>query len=174
VQNGPNQTARDLLFESEGINQATLVWRDIETDLLCKGRPDRIIREYDGCPTTADFKTSVKPATEHRRGGYLMDYWCHTQAAMYRSGLNTIAGSDALYRRPVIVMVEAAPNSHHGVVCLAIDEDTMDQGDRQYRRWLNQYAECVANDHWPSYPDGLTRVSIPRWGFDPGVELHGI
>lgn len=44
-----------------------------------------------------------------------------------------------------------------------LDEESIAVGRRENRADLDLYAECLANDKWPAYPEGIQKIRLPNW-----------
>lgn len=43
------------------------------------------------------------------------------------------------------------------------DDAMIELGRRENRRLLRTYADCLAADKWPGYPQKLLPLGLPRW-----------
>lgn len=146
------------LLGGEGRNELTVIWRDKESDILCKGRIDRFTK-YDGWSTVVDLKTARDGSVD----GFAKacaDYRYHQQAAFYMDGLSAIA---PMSRRFIFVVVENEPP--HCVSVMELDESAIEEGRAAYRRAISMYADGMATGEWPGYPVGIEGFDIPKWAY---------
>lgn len=103
-----------------------------------------------------DYKTAALASPDaFRRSAWSYGY--HVQSAMYRRLHEVIIGVDP---GPMTFLVqEKTPPYLVGVYALDASFDGI--GVRQLDDALALYAECVADDHWPGYPDAT--LSPPAW-----------
>jgi hypothetical protein len=47
--------------------------------------------------------------------------------------------------------------------CYKLDEQAIHEGRMEYRRLLELYAKCEAEDSWPGYSDKLEEIGLPLW-----------
>ena len=153
--------ANALLRRHPGTVEVSGVFRDDETDVVCKIRPDRVVTLPDGQVLAIDLKTSRKPTD----GGWwreLAKLGYHYQAALVRRGLAKLG---TVCTASVIVAVESA--APFGVGCYRIDEDDIARAHEDITGWLHEYAKCLESGVWPSYPAGLHEgTRLPDWAFE--------
>lgn len=93
-----------------------------------------------------DFRWSIRKYEYHRQGAMVLD------------------GLAKVYKRPykdhVILAIEKKPPYLCNLFLL--DELDIAQGREDYFRGAEKYKQCVDNNHWPSYSDKITLISIPR------------
>lgn len=153
-----HETSANLL-RGEGMTEVVLVWEDEVTGALCKARLDRI-GDVFGWTFIVDLKSSHDASQESFRRD-VARYGYHRQLAMYVDGANALAPRP---RRNALLVVEKTPP--FGVMVYELDDRTMDEGRRQYRRALELYVECNRTGVWPGYPPGITPLSLPGWAFE--------
>ena len=144
------------MLESPGKNEVGIVWQDEKTGLLCKALLDRITT-YAGWTCVMDLKT----CEDARPGAFGRDcytYGYYLQAPFYLAGLNALA---PLNRRFIFAVAEKS--RPYATAVYELDQETMKQGEREMRHYLDTYAHCKKTGNWPGYPDDLQTVSIPRW-----------
>jgi hypothetical protein len=165
-------TARELLLGA-GQNEVSLVWRDQETGVLCKGRLDRMaaIRHRSDLHLVGtevgseigaivDVKTIGDPATLRNFERSAYDYGYFEQAAMYSDALQAVLPSAS--ERPFLwIACETQPP--HAIRVFQPDELGMDWGRQEYRRQLAIYKRCAETGVWPAWEDGLETCSVPAW-----------
>lgn len=157
-----HELARTLIY-GPGRNEVSIVWRNRDTGLLCKGRLDRFTK-FMGWSVVIDVKSAANasdamfPAAAARLG-------YHVQVAFYLDGLEAIAPTR---RRFLIAAVES--DAPHCVAVYELDDDALAEGRRQYQRYLGTYAECKQTGIWPGYPEGIYPLRLPRWAMTPGQD----
>jgi hypothetical protein len=142
-------------------NQVTLIWKDPETKVECKGRidvlrPDRII----------ELKTtqSAQPSMFHRLA-YNMKY--HVGAAIYHDAylyLKTGAYPTQIEMAVSLIVAETEPP--YDVVCYDYDEESLLAGRMTYRVALERYLNCMTEKIWRGYSDVAEPISIPAWALN--------
>lgn len=153
--------ARHPLVEAgilDGFVERSLIWKDAETGVWLKSRPDVVPRASG---LFSDLKTTNSVADSDLERS-LSDYGYHMQAALVGMA------SEAVLGRPMeefaLVWVEKAPP--HCVRVTVLTGEDLDRGRQQVRRAIDQFAECVATGEWPG-PGGSRRdaeyLTLPPW-----------
>jgi exodeoxyribonuclease VIII len=134
-------------------------WRDPETGLLCKCRPD-----WSRPGLLVDLKTAsdASPAGFFRA---VERYRYHVQAAYALEGWPQAGGDPA--DRFLFVVVEKAPP--YAVAFYDLSPMLLDAARVLYRRELATAADCQARQHWPGYDP--TIMTLP---LDPGRPAPGL
>lgn len=139
-----------------GAIEQTMVWRDKDTGIWCKARPDAIPNDagdFADLKTTADISSAglARTIAEH---GY------HQQAAMIAGGWHALTGRDITSFS--LVFVEKAPPFCVRVVTLR-DED-LARGERQNYLALKTFADCFEKGEWPGPGSADAEyISLPEW-----------
>jgi len=166
-----HDTAREYLT-GPGQNEMSLVWRDKETELLCKARLDRIalVSKLPGVsdlkPSSErfmiaiDFKTMGEVATLRNFESNLLKFNYASAAAMYLEGLSAIFPAPEL--RPFVWIV-AETDAPHLVRLFMPSPDLLEWGFQRWHGWLRQYAECLRTESWPGWDPGIEEASLPAW-----------
>lgn len=140
-----------------GEPEQSMIWKDKETGVWLKSRPDRLPSDL----VFADLKTTkcAKPSllnTEIVNRGY------HMQLALACMGLKELRGEDAT--DCWLVFVEKTPPYAVGMVRIA--DDLIDYGQRQCRRAIRKFADCLESGDWPAYTEGPYTAHGPKWFSD--------
>jgi exodeoxyribonuclease VIII len=157
-----------------GKAETSLFWKDAETGLECKCRPDFLL---DDGSTIVDLKTteSASPADFMQS---IVKFRYHVQAAWYLHGVEQATG-----KRPeqfVFVCIEKRPPFACAVYVAA--PEMVQIGWDTARANLNRLAECMAADAWPGYSDQVELINLPAWmrpkadgttmGQPPEIEMY--
>lgn len=153
---------------TRGFAEASAFWKDEETGVMCRVRPDWVSDTGSGV-ILLDVKTysDASPdefARQVARKGYAR------QDVMYSDGYSNAAGVDveAFY----FIAVESTwPFA--ASVC-QLDDESADAGYMQYRDALHRYANCVKKGEWPGYPNGVNSIRMPVWALrqsEQGMEI---
>lgn len=150
-------TAAEIL-RAPGVNELSAVWKDKETETVCKGRQDRF-GSWDKYPTVVDLKSTVD-ASKKAFSRAIENYGYAEQAAMYLDGFETLAPFEG-DRRYVLIAAENEPP--YAVAVYELDSDAIEVGRKRYRGHLIQYARSLESGVWSGYGDGLDLISLPPW-----------
>jgi hypothetical protein len=148
------------LFD-EGHPELSIYHTDDQTGVRLRGRLDWL-RLLDNRHLIVDFKTSTTahPGEFIRKAA---DYGYHQQVAWYID-LVTAAVPGA---EPAFLFVVTEKESPYLTSVVELDSEAITEGRRLNRQAIETYAECIATDTWPSYPnnDDVCLVSLPPWAF---------
>jgi exodeoxyribonuclease VIII len=143
------------LFEGRGEFEATIVFEDPETGVLCKVRPDRLVERakmYVALKTSRDAAPWAFPRDAETRG-YFLGF------ALYRRALRAIGWP---YEYTAVCAIESA--APYDIACYLVDEADIDSADAEVSRLLRIYADCTKDDTWPGYcSDLMMTLRRPTW-----------
>lgn len=144
-------SARVLL---DGEHEASAVWADPETGVLCRGRFDAVGR---GIGAITDLK-SAADASPHRfpLAAYKLGY--HIQASHYLSGASALGIEADSFG---MVVVEKEPP--YAVAVYQIHAAALHDGDRERRALLDTWAVCESSGTWPGYATEIVILDLPKW-----------
>lgn len=145
-------TASALLLD--GIAEATLKWRDPETGLVCKGRPDYYLPDIATC---LDIKSTVD-AREDSFSRSIFNYGYHRQEAHYSDGFREVKLPLEDY---LLLAIEKEPPFDLSI--WQLDDDARAVGREQVRAAMLKMAHFHALNEWPGYPIGIHPISLPAW-----------
>lgn len=153
VRNHP--TAKDLLVQ--GVSETTVIWRDNETDILCKGRPDWLPNNIHG--VMVDLKTT-RDASERAFSRSVIEYGYARQAAMYITGL-FIAGNIEI---DIFADIAVESEEPYRTEVYQLDTHFITWGYGEFKRLLRAEKECRDNEAWPHYKSpGATILDKPGY-----------
>lgn len=145
-----NTPAWELL---QGKHEQSFFWKDPETGIMCKVRPD-VITTYNGKPYLVDYKTTDSCADGHfesscKRYGYKF------QAGMYTEGMfqNTFQE----YGFAFVAQEKTPPYASRVYLC---DQDFINEGHDQFRTFLGMLKYCQDTGDWYGYEGPGHEVSI--------------
>ncbi len=143
------------LVQSPGLVEPSIYWRDPDTKVLCRMRPDKIANLRNGRRFLLDVKTT---ADMDRFAASVHDYRYHVQDAFYSEGFERHFGAppDAFVFLAVSTTRDAG---RYPVRCFVLDPEDRQAGADAWRANLATYAACVAADSWP----GIESISRPDW-----------
>ncbi len=146
---------------ARGRAEVSAYWIDEPTGELCRCRPDWVSEVDDRSVILIDAKTYGDASPdEFRRQVARMSY--HVQAAWYSDGYEKASGKMVLGFVFAAVEVEWP----YAASAIMVDNDAMDLGRRQYRRYLDTYSECRKTGIWPGYSPTIEIISLPQWIFN--------
>jgi PDDEXK-like domain of unknown function (DUF3799) len=142
---------------SGGAPERSLIWKDEETGMWLKARPDWLPDKPDKRLTT-EYKTaeSINPVRLNRA---VFDYHYEMQAAMVLDGIQATMGVV-----PVgIAHIVQEKDPPYLVGAFLFTPEQIDFGRMQNRKAIRILAECLNTGKWPSYTTGPTYFETPYW-----------
>lgn len=144
-------------FFVDGMPEATCVWTDPRTGLICKSRMDYWREDLW---MIGDLK-STDDASPRAFARSVTNFAYHVQNAHYTSGPQALFGREA--PRFLFVAVEKAPPYCVGVYML--DADAEARGHELRDRAMDTLDACLQADTWPGLPPVVNTLSLPGWAF---------
>jgi exodeoxyribonuclease VIII len=148
---------RDLL--SNGDPEVSAYFTDALSGAACRIRPDWVAPAGDGV-----ILLDVKTCPDASPTGFaksIANYRYAVQAAFYSDGWTAATG------QTVHAFVFAAVEKEYPFAAAAyiLDDESIEQGRRAYRRNLATYAECMDSGRWPGYTDAdeIKLLTLPNW-----------
>lgn len=137
-----------------GEPEKSMIWRDAETGVWLKSRPDR----FPSDRVFADLKTA-KSSDPRLLNTEIVSRGYHMQLGLAAMGLKALTGEDATDCWLVFVE-KTAP---HAVTTVRLGDELVDYGMRQCRRSIRKFADCLRDGDWPTYCEGPVTLHGPDW-----------
>lgn len=137
-----------------GEKEASAVWTDEASGVLCRGRFDVIDTELRAI---TDLKTT-KDASPFRFPKTVYDYGYHIQAAHYIRGAQALGLDIDSFG---IIAVEKEPP--YAVAVYQLQPAAIYDGGRELDALLKQWAECERTGVWPSYSTDVVQIDLPDY-----------
>ena len=133
------------------IYEQSYFWKDEDSGLLVKSRPDAL---HDNM--IVDLKT-IDDATSHRYQAVMTKGGYHVQGAMIRDARRALEDKEVSN----VINIVQEKTYPYLVGIKIIDEYALDAGEEEYKQQLIDLAHCREHNDWP----GLTveSVTLPRW-----------
>jgi hypothetical protein len=143
-----------MLFKG-GQFEPTLAWKDEETGIWCRVRPDFL-------PTVRQFIPDLKSAADVSPTGFERasdKFFYHMSAALYIEGIRVLFGE-----RPKAFMFVAQEKTEPYITEIyQLQEDALAWGRVLNRRALRKFARCLDEDKWPTYGGAVNSLGLPQW-----------
>jgi hypothetical protein len=133
------------------IYESSYFWRDAESNVLCKARPD-ILRDR----IYIDLKT-CSDASEDAFQRSMAMYGNHIQAAMVVDGVFATTGKQI----DICVNICIETSYPYSIGIYVIDELAIQTGREEYKRILLDLKHAIRHNEWDDFP--LRTVGLPRW-----------
>ena len=145
-------TAR-ALFEADGTAEASVFSVDPLTGVSVKARFDRL-----NTHCAVDLKTTAGKASPDGFTKSVAGFGYHVQEGHYIDAYANITGEMLPFK---FVVVEKAPPYLVGVY--ELDEHFKEIGADAAKKARELYAECLASNEWPGYPEEVQQLAPPAW-----------
>lgn len=139
------------LLEADGYCEASIYWKDGETDELCRIRPDKFLTAR---PIIMDIK---KVADMARFARHVEEFRYHVQDAFYREGFYQHFGD-----YPQFVFIAVSENIDCGrypVRTFQLHAEEVETGHQLFRQDLDIYHNCQISNSW----GGIEELRRPAW-----------
>lgn len=146
-----------IMQSGEYINEASAYHVDEETGVTVRCKPDIYNKTHRLIGDVKNMTDASLNAFSRSAGRY----GYHVQDAIYTDVWSKGTGMD-VDGFFFIVFEKSDPPL---VACYELDAPSVEEGYAVYRKALAKYAECVATDTWPGYPDDIQRIGISRWDY---------
>lgn len=150
-----------IVMEGKGYREASIFYRDLESDLACRVRPDYHIppcAEWEN-GLIIDLKTTddARPSAFART---VANFGYHTSAAMYCDGFQAYYGTE---KPPEFLWLVIERSRPYACAAYQASEETLFAGHAKKREALELIAHCQRLGHWPSYSPRIEPIALPTW-----------
>lgn len=147
------------LLELDGVNELGGFWKDGETGVDCKIKPDRRLLNR---PILIDIKTTDDISLRSVQKSAVSWHW-PLQAAHYLEGANAIEGAP-VYKKFVFILVQREPPYSSAV--FISDDEFIKKGLEMRQKALHNYAECEReNASIKDVLQGVFNLTLPKWAY---------
>lgn len=143
---------RHELFKAgmlHGKIERSLFWKDKETGIWLKARPDVIPTDSGGSVDVADLKTTKSVVLRDLVNTTFNGMNYQMQAALIRTGFREVLGLE-ITEFALLYVEKTAPYS---TAAIFLKPHDMDLGEKQNRAALKQFAASMKSGYWPG-PNG--------------------
>ncbi len=149
-----NHPLASTVLYGNGNSEVSAWKKDIYTEIVIKGRADRITVDRENKTVIADLKTCGRgEASDSEFGRVIYNWKYHSQASWY---LDLFGASFFVF-----VCVEKEPP--FAVNCFCLDQESLKIGSELNAKRLSKIRECQDSGVWPAYGETLKTISIPEW-----------
>jgi len=143
---------------ADGVPERSMYWRDPETGVMLRARPDWLPTQTSGRLIVTDYKTAAG-AEPGEFAKSAAKYGYHQQAAWYLDGIAALGLADDA----AFVFVIQSKTPPYPVSVVELDQEALLLGRRLNRRAIDIFAECYETDTWPTWGNDVHLVSLPTW-----------
>lgn len=139
-----------------GAIERSLIWKDRETGIWLKARPD-VIPAVE--KVIVDLKTAGRSATDNFCQRAIYDHGYHIQLALVDMGMRACLGRDV--EEFILLFVETTKPYAYNIK--PVDSRAIYLGLCQIRHGLRTLAECLSKDQWPTYSGSTFTAHLPGY-----------
>lgn len=143
------------LLKGADIRESSGYWRDAETGIRCRFRPDVLSTRL---MALTDIKTT-RDASYEEFSKSCWNFRYDIQMAMYGEGVSKVVGKPVQFH--TIIAVESVKPFVTAVY--TCDDAMIARGMRDFRRGLERLRTCIFSEEWPGYHTSIQNLSLPRW-----------
>lgn len=151
-----NEFLHNLICHPNVMIEHSFYWRDPETGVLCRCRPD-LYRPDLGIVLDVKSSRDVHP---RQFPSSVVSYGYHAQEAFYSRG---IAMCDMKTNGFVFLAQEKESPWAKGL--FELPPSIVEEGGAIVSKALRAYAACVKTDEWPAYGDDVQELKFKRYHF---------
>lgn len=139
----------------DGKPEQSLIWKDKETGIWLKSRPDWLPNNLHFVP---NFKTCVSAKPEaFAKQAFNLGY--HQGAALCLEGLREVMG----WKDPTYYFVAVEKKAPWVGMPFTLRDVDIVAGELQNRAALRKLARALDADEWPGYAEGAVEIAMPAW-----------
>lgn len=138
-----------------GFAETSIFWKDLETGVYCKARPDYV--KTSTCELI-DLKTTDDAGLGFSKSAFNYGYF--RQAAFYSDGVEAVYGFKPTFK--IVAIEKKAP---YGVSVFKFTDAALAHGRLEYKKALKSYAECVSSGEWPGYFNEVKLLDLPSFAW---------
>lgn len=139
---------------ANGKPEQTLIWQE-DCGIWCRARLDWL---HDSLTKFSDYKSTGMTANPEAMSRSMFGAGWDVQEAFYRRGLMKLAGKEAT--GTFICQEDSAP---YALSAIGFNPLIMRVGDGKVQRAMDTWAQCLAENRWPGYPDRICFPVMPKW-----------
>lgn len=152
--------AGPLLAPGAGQVEASLFWRDGETDVMRRARIDYLREPMDGRRLLiVDYKTCLRADPVSIRKA-ISEHGYHLQLDWYDAAVTALELTD---EPPALAIVFQEKTAPYAVTVAYPDPEAMRWARRLNRYAIRRYADAMDSGQWPGYVDRPYEAPLPPW-----------
>lgn len=148
---------------TNGVAEETLVWKDKETGVWLRARPDfrpNTLLSGHNPRVVADLKfvapTHLPPSGFSRA---IANFGYHLSSAFYWEGIKAVYGVEPTHWVHIAIEKEEP----YCVALYELPHEDIERGFALNRRAIRLFADCLEKDRWPGFADQPRPVGLPIW-----------
>jgi exodeoxyribonuclease VIII len=149
-----------------GVREVAFWWKDPETGLLCKCKPD--VWNVDE-QTVVDYKTAIAIYPAIVFGSAMLRCRYHVQGAFYTDGVGYAleqSGQGQVPKPDPFMLFAQQKHAPHYAKPWIVGSASIALGRRAYQANLAVIKECEDTGRWPAYPEKAETLECPEKAWD--------
>ena len=138
--------------------ELTLVWRNVQSGVMCRARIDCLSRAANGRILIVDYKTAASAEPEAIRKA-IATYGYHQQFDFYIDGVMELGIS----RNPLPLLIVQEKTPPYVVTVAQLTESALDIAAVKNAKALDKYRECMSTGRWPGYAEDIVGAPLPAY-----------
>lgn len=143
------------LLNGKSLVEQSAFWNDGGVDMRC--RPDFVRPDLK---LMIDLK-STTDASPYSFAKRVAEFGYHMQEAVYTHGWKEAGGCQI--EQFLFLTVEKEPPFAYAIY--ELEPQAVQEGWLAYQSALDKYRECVKNNYWPSYNEGVVSLDLPKYAY---------
>ncbi len=146
--------ANSIIYGPGGRNEVCCFKKHTWTELLLKGRADRLTMDGDQKTVVVDVKTTGRGDGIKGKFSKEIDKWKYfQQSAFYQD----------LFEASFFCFVVVEKEAPYAVACYSLDKESIQIGRDLNDKYLAKVRECRDTGVWPCYSEGLETIALSDW-----------
>lgn len=149
-------------YPLQGKSEVTIRWTETTSDgasVPCRGRLDHVVEHH-----LLDLKITGDANPRRIERSHITSMGYDIQAAAYTRGFESECPEFA--GRSDFTLLFCEPEPPHCITPIVCAGSLRELGARKWRRAVNRWHNCLTNDHWPEYVDGVYFAEARPWDIE--------
>jgi hypothetical protein len=147
------------LIVEQSVKQESAFCKDPDTGLLRKSRPDMRLEDRDSDLTLTDLKSTFY-------GGASPPVWsahCARMGLHYQDAFYSDIYKDLLGPNPFFIFLVVERKPPYACRVFQIHNEGRMVARERYKRALERFAKCRADQNWTPYDEEIETIRLPNW-----------
>lgn len=151
--------AAKLLDPECGMAERSLFWRDEQTGVMCRARPDWLPETVEGERLLVPDIKTITEVDPDSIAKSMANYSYPMQADFYETGIKALG----IAQDVVFLFVFVRKTRPHLVQVVGVPEIDRMIAAAKNRRAIDLFAQCTKSGEWPEYNPGIAYIDTPGW-----------
>ena len=148
------------LFNPErGMPERSLFWRDQETGVMCRARPDWLPEPVEGERLLVPDLKSTGTVDEESLARTIATFSYYQQADFYENGIRALGIADDV----AFLLVFISRKPPHLIRIVGVPDIEQMIAAARNKRAIELFAKCTKSGEWPDFGTDITEINTPGW-----------